>query len=186
MLANDHDPRIAALSTWNDLARENTENAIVSSMFEAMFKASESIETFSTWLLVGTAAISAFFITNADKLLPYIGRIGFLLCGLYLCLSGFLGLVSRLYALRCKIQMDTGAAIRKTFAEHISKYDEEEAKINASAKSCGISLETGIRIDRVMKEFLAPMPKWVVWFVNRSMKKDAGNPQIGFLSPVSQ
>ena len=180
----DNDPRTEPLREWNRLARENAENAIVSSMFEAASKASEPIETFSTWLLVGTAAVASFFITNADKLLPFIGRRGFLICGAFLSCAGLFGLVSRLYALRCKVQIETGAAVRKTFAEHLAKHREEEAKINDSAKIWGVTLETGIRVDRLLREFLAPLPRWVGWLVNRSLKKDAGNPQIGYLPVV--
>ena len=180
----DIDPRTEPLREWNRLARENAENAIVSSMFEAVFKASEPIEAFSTWLLVGTTAVASFFITNADKLLPFIGQKGFLICGAFLSCSGFFGLISRMYALRCKIQIETGAAVRKTFAEHLAKYQEEEAKINENAKVWGITLETGVRIERLLAEFLAPLPRWVAWFVNRTLKKNAGNPQIGYLPVV--
>lgn len=57
-----NDPRTEPLEEWNRLARENTENAIVSSMFEASAKACEPIEQFSTWLLLGAAAISSFLL----------------------------------------------------------------------------------------------------------------------------
>jgi hypothetical protein len=79
------DPRTEPLREWNRLARENTENAMVASMFEAVSKASEPIETFSTWLLLGTAAIASFLITNADKVLPLIKPKGFSVCGVFLC-----------------------------------------------------------------------------------------------------
>jgi len=153
-------------------------------MFEAALKASEPIEAFSTWLLVGTTAVASFFITNADKLLPFIGQKGFLICGAFLTCSGFFGLVSRLYAVRCKIQIETGAAVRKTFAEHLAKHQEEEAKINESAKIWGITLESGVRIERLLAEFFAPLPRWVAWLVNRSLKKNAGNPQVGYLPAI--
>ncbi len=153
-------------------------------MFEAALKASEPIEAFSTWLLVGTTAVASFFITNADKLLPFIGQKGFLICGAFLSFSGLFGLVSRLYAVRCKIQIETGAAVRKTFAEHLAKHQEEEAKISESAKFWGITLETGVRIERLLTEFFAPFPRWAVWLVNRSLKKNAANPQIGYLPAI--
>lgn len=104
------DPRTEPLREWNRLARENTENAIVSSMFEAMSKAIEPIEMFATWLLVGTAAVAAFLITNADKLLPLVTQSGFVTCGTFLCLSCFFGLLSKMYALHCKIGIDVGVA----------------------------------------------------------------------------
>lgn len=178
------DPRTESLREWNRLARENAENAIVSSMFEASFKASELIESFSTWLLIGTATVASFFITNADRLLPFIGSKGFLICGGLLCSSGFFGLVSRLYALHCKIQIEIGAAVRKTFTEQLMKHQEEEEKIDEAAKFWGITLETGVRLDRLLAEFLKPQPQWVAWLANRALKRNAGNPQAGYLPVV--
>lgn len=178
------DPKTAPLREWNRLARENTENAIVSSMFEAGFEASKPIEKFSTWLLVGTATVAAFFITNADKLLPFITQTGFLTCGALLCGSCLFGLVSRLYALRCEIQIETGAAVRKTFSEHLAKYQAEKKKIEESAGVWGITLETGIRIERVLSEFFIPLPRWVAWLVNRQLKKHMNNPQVGYLPVI--
>jgi hypothetical protein len=153
-------------------------------MFEACFNASEPIETFSTWLLVGTAAVAAFFITNADKLVPFITHSGFLTCGIFLCISCLFGLISRMFALRCKIQIATGAAVRKTFAEHLAKHQEEEKKIKEGATVWGITLETDIRIERVMSEFFTPLPRWVAWITNRQLKKYKNNPQIGYLPVI--
>ena len=175
------DPRTEPLREWNRLARENTENAIVSSMFEAAAEASEPIETFTTWLLVGTAAVASFLITNADKLLPLVKQSGFITCGAFLCSSCVFGLLSKMYALRCKIGIDVGAAVRKTFLEHLARYEEEEEKIEEGAKFWGINLQTGIRLERVLAEFFAPLPKWVVWFASRQLKKNAENPQVGYL-----
>lgn len=179
-----NDPRTEPLREWNRLARQNAENAIVSSMFEAGFKASKPIEQFSTWLLVGTAAVASFFITNADKLLPFIKQRGFLTCGAMLCLSCLFGLVSRLFALRCEIQIEAGNATRKTFAEHLIRYQEEENKIKESVGVCGITLETGVRIDRILSEFLAPLPRWVAWLAKRQLRKNGNNPQVGYLPVI--
>jgi len=66
----------------------------------------------------------------------------------------------------------------------LAKYQEEEAKINDSAKVWGITLETGVRIERLLAEFFAPLPRWVAWLVNRSLKRNAGNPQIGYLPAI--
>jgi hypothetical protein len=175
------DPRTEPLREWNRLARENTENAIVSSMFEAASKASEPIETFTTWLLVGTAAVASFLITNADKLLPLVKQGGFITCGAFLFLSCVFGLLAKMYGLRCKIAIDTGTAVRQTFREHLEKYEEEERKIKEGAKFWGINLQTGIRLERVLAEFYAPLPKWVVWLASRELKKNTGNPQVGYL-----
>lgn len=180
-----HDPRIEPLREWNRLARENTENAIVSSMFEAASRASKPLEEFSTWLLVGTAAVASFLITTSDKLLPFLGATGFSWCGALLCLSCLLGLLSKLMGLRSHIAKETGEAVRKTFAEHLAKYEAEEKKIQEGAKFWGIDLQTAIRLDRVLSEFYKPQPWWASWLAKRQLEKYVGNPQVGYLVLVN-
>lgn len=180
----NQDPKIQPLLEWNRLARENTENAIVSSMFEAASKASEPIETFTTWLLVAAAAVASFFIVNADKLLPIIKPSGFITCGVFLCLSCIFGLLSKMFALRCRVNIETVAAVQKTFSRHLAEYEEEESKIQESAKFWGINLETGVRMERILKEFLSPLPWSVRWLALRQLKKNAGNPQAGYFPQI--
>lgn len=179
------DPRTEPLKEWNRLARENTENAIISSMFEAAAKSSILIEQFSTWLLVGTAAIASFLIVNSDKLIPFISKEAFLICGTFLSLSCVFGFLSKIYALRCKIGIEVGAAVRKTFENHLKNYAEEEIKIKKGASFWGINLETGIRIERVLAEFYKPQPKIIVWFSKRLLKKYNNDPQAGYLPLMS-
>ena len=173
------DLRTEPLREWNSLTRQITEEAMVSSMFEACFSASEPIEKFSTWLLVGAAAIASFLITSADKLIPLIMHSGFLACGMFLCFSCLCGLISRICALRCNIQIQTGSAVRKTFGQHLAKHQEEEKQILETAAVWNLRLETGVRFDRVENEFLAQFPRWLVWLTSRHLKKHKNNPQIG-------
>lgn len=179
------DKKTEPLKEWNRLAKENTENAMVSSMFEATLKSSEPLEQFSTWLLLGTAAIASFLIVNADKLIPLVSKDGFLICGTFLCLSCISGLLSKIYALRCKIGIESGSAVRKMIIEHMSKYNEEETEIQEGASFWGIKLETGIRMERVLSEYYKAHPKIVVWFAKRLHKKLEGNPQIGYIPLVN-
>lgn len=179
------DSKIDPLLEWNRIARQNAENAIVSSMFEAGFKASEPLDFFSTWLLVGTAAVASFLVSNADKLVPFIEKGGFLTCGAFLCLSCLLGLIAKMFALRCKIQIETGAAVRKTLAEQLAKHQQEEEKITNIANTSGVTLETSIRFERILGEFYKPLPRWVVWLSNRQFKKHAGDPQMGYYPVIS-
>ncbi|NTU42049.1 MAG: hypothetical protein HGA78_03160 [Nitrospirales bacterium] len=179
------DPKTDPLREWNRLARDNAENAIVSSMFEASLKASEPIEIFSSWLLVATAAVASFLIANVEKILPLIGKPGFVTCGVFLCVSCIFGLLSKVFAVRCKIGTEAGAALRKTFGEHLAAYKLEEEKIQQGASFWGITLQTGIRIERVLQELMRPFPAWVRWLAGRHFKKYAGNPQIGYLIQVN-
>lgn len=181
---NAEDPKTEPLREWNRLARQNTENAIVSSMFEAGMLASEPIEKFATWLLVGTAFILSFLITNANHLLPIIGHNGFRVLGGLLCSSCLFGLASRVYALRCKIQSAVLKAVGATFAERLDAYSKEEEKIQEGAKFWGITLETGVRMERILGEFFKPFPKLAVWLATRQLKKNEGNPQIAYIALI--
>lgn len=175
------DPRTEPLREWNRLARENTENAIVSSMFTAGSLASGPIEKFSTWLLVGTAFILSFLITNANHLLPIIGHQGFRVLGGLLCASCVLGLISKMYALKCTIQSAVIEAVGQTFRQHLEAYSKEEKEIQGGAKYWGITLQTGVRVERIMDEFFKPLPKWVAWLASRHLRRNEGNPQVAHI-----
>jgi hypothetical protein len=180
----ENDPRTEPLIRWNELSREKTETAIVSSMFEATLRSGEPIEAYSTWLLLGTAAIASFFITNADALLPFITRSGFRWCGLWLVLSCLFGLLAKLFAVLGKIGADARASVQVTFADHMLKHSEEEEKIKAGASFWAISLETGIRIERVLNEFYSPLPKWIAKRILKGIKRDSTSPQVAYLGSL--
>lgn len=165
---------------WNELARENAENAIVSSMFEAGFRSSKPIETFSTWLLVGTAAVAAFLITHAASIVPFISPNGFKTCGGFLLSSCLLGLIARIYGLIARIRIDVIAAIKDTLIDHLNAYSGEADEIKKSAALAGITLETGIRMDRVFDLFLIHMPLVVKWMTARTMNKYPKGPHMGY------
>jgi hypothetical protein len=169
---------------WNKLAIANTEIAIVSSMYEAVLKSSEHIETFSTWVLVSTAAVASFFLANAEGIVPYIGNNEFRICGLFLLISCLFGLFEKVFALRCKIALRASKAVKKTFNAHIKKYELEERKIIESAEIIGASIKTGIDFNRILESFLEPFPFWVKWLSKKHLEKHAENPQISYLSPI--
>lgn len=154
---------------------------MVSSMFEAAVVASEPIDSFSTWLLLGTAAVGGFIISNADKVIPLLTKTGFVTAGILLVLSCVFGVLSKALALRMKVMKETGARVKATFLEHLAKYEEEEAKIEEGAKFWGITIQTGVRMDRVLEEFYKPLPAWARWLGRRHMEKNKGNPQIQYL-----
>ena len=180
------DPRTEPLREWNRLARENAENAIVSSMFEAVGTAVEPLEKFSNWLLLGAAAVASFMIANSSSVLPLLGVTGFAVCGAFLCLSCFFGLLSKIYALLSQIAISTGVAVRRTLAEHLARYEAEEERIREGAAFWRIDLQTGVRLERILSEFLRPLPRWVGWLARRKLEKHAGDPQIGHFVLISR
>lgn len=178
------DSRIDSLMEWNNLARENAENALVASMFEASSRVIEPIDTFTTWLLVGSAAVASFFVGNADKLIPIIGSSGFLACGMLLCASCLFGLLSKIFALLGRVGHETGNAVKEQLPQLMAGYDETEKKIQEQARVLGISIETGIRMDRILAQFAAPLPFWARRAIARSLKKHGNNPQIAYISRI--
>ncbi|WP_313321285.1 hypothetical protein [Stenotrophomonas sp.] len=169
------------LLEWNRLSRENAENAIVSSMFEASSTAIEPIEAFVTWLLVGAAAVASFLLGNSDKLVAILGQRGFLWCGLLLAASCLFGLIAKTYLLKAEIGHRIGRAVAEVLPLQLKSHEETEERIQAAASQRGIELETGIRMERVLSEFLAPMPHFVKWLVARSLKKHGNSPQMAHL-----
>jgi hypothetical protein len=182
----ENDPRTQPLIEWNRLARENAENAIVSSMFEATTQAAGSMESFSNWLLVTSAAIGTFMLSNVDKLLPFLKQPGFSICGAILCLSAVWGLFAKVFALQSKISSEVRPVVLKTFNEQLALYEQTEQKIQEGAKFWGITLQSGIRMDRILTEYLKPMPWWVRWLATRGLKKHADNPQLAYLIQIKR
>ncbi len=180
----DIGPRTAPLREWNRLAQENAENAIVSSMFEAGFVANEPIDTFSTWLLLGTGAIGGFMISNVEKVLPLLTSKGFAVCGVLLLISCVLGVIAKGFALRVKIMREILLKIQQTFQQHLTAYQNEEEEIHKGAEYWGITLQSGIRMNRVLEEFYKPLPSWVHWLAERQLRRHAGNPQIAYIPAV--
>lgn len=126
-----------------------------------------------------------FFIVNSDKIITLVCKVGYLYIGACLCFSCIFGLISKVYALRCKIGVEVSSAVRNTFAIHLANYEKEEEKIQESASFWGITLETGIRIERILIEFYKPLPKIIAWYSSRILKKHAGDPQVGHMLLIS-
>jgi len=178
------DPMLEPLVRWNRLAKENAENAIVNSMFSATRLASQPVDDFATWLLVAAAAVGSFFVVNAEKILPLLGQVGYLLCGLSLCISCFFGILSKLFGLQSKNAKLTGEAVAKSFAEQYEKHQEEEKKIKEGAKFWGVEIETDIRMSRVLSEYYKPMPKLVSWIAKKLIEKNMNEPQVAHILPM--
>ncbi len=180
------DPRTESLREWNRLARENAENAMVSSMYDALLTSSEPIDLFSSWLLLATATVASFFIVNTEKVAPFVETNGFKVCGIFLIISCIFGIIAKAFAVQCKVGRETGAKVRETFSVHLANHNKEEQKIKEGAQTWGITLDTGIRMDRILQEYLKPAPIWIRWITLHHIKKHQGNPQMGYMLSLRQ
>jgi hypothetical protein len=183
-MATTDQQSIEALVRWNELSRANVENALVSTMLDGAFKAHEPIDTFTTWLLAGAGAVASYFLSNADKLIPFLGKAGFVTAGVLLCLSGVFGLISKGFGLRFKAANEASAAFQAVFISKLEAYEPTESQIQAAANAHGLQLETEVRMQRVLEQFFSVLPRWVKWLALRQLRKNAGHPQIGYISRV--
>ncbi|MBE4583205.1 hypothetical protein BOO29_19360 [Vibrio navarrensis] len=172
------------LREWNDLAKQNAENAIVSSMFVATLKTTSSLDTLNNWLLVTTGAIASFLLANINNISEFLGRDAIVDGGYVLCISCVFGVFGKIMGMRCKMAQDLSESVKITFLEHMKTHEEEEAKIQEGAKFWGISLDTGVRIERILSEYLALFPAPIRWLANRHFKKEKDNPQIAYVGQM--
>ncbi len=153
-------------------------------MFSATLRTTSPLDAFSNWMLVATAAVASFLLINAEGLVEFVGKEGIISGGYVLCGSCIFGLLSKIFGLRCKIAIDLSTAIQTTFLEHLERYEVEEEKIQEGASFWGITLETGVRIERILNEYLSPFPWFFKFTAKRHFKKNLGNPQMGYLTQL--
>ncbi|GAD79860.1 hypothetical protein [Vibrio ezurae] len=180
----DKEEKTKPLRKWNDLAKENTENAIVASMFVATLKTTSNLDTLNNWLLVATGAVASFLLANINNISEFLGRNAIVEGGYILCISCVFGLFGKIMGMRCKMAQEVSETVMHTFREHMKAHGEEEVKIHEGAKFWGISLDTGVRIERIISEYLALFPKPIRWLANHYFKKEKNNPQIAYVSQM--
>ena len=163
-----------SLLEWNKLNKENTEHDIASALFISMASTSPIVDKFSMWLFAGTGATGALLITQINSVLPNISIFGFKVCMFMLIASSIFAFVAKYFSLRCQIQNEMTAMFTERTNAISAKHEENEEHIKELAQKTGIELETEINFNNVLKEYIRPFPKWVKWFVNRSIKKLKG------------
>lgn len=183
------DPHTEPLQEWNRIAVENTEADMVVSMLQSTFGATEPIETFSTWLLAGAAAVAAFMITNGERVLDLVGRYGFLTCGLLLCLSCLFGLLSKMYAVRVKVIEQSTRVAMDTFKKHLDAHVKEQDRIEKLAQVHGITLSSAVDMPRVIETFyecLNPLARFLAKRANKDGKPPRFKPYIMVLGTIQK
>ncbi|ASI92365.1 hypothetical protein [Vibrio mediterranei] len=172
------------LLEWNDIAKENAENAIVSSMFVATLKTTSSLDTLNNWLLLATGAIASFLLANISNISGFLGRDAIVDGGYVLCISCVFGVFGKIMGMRCKMGQELSETVKLTFIEHMKAHEAEEAKIQEGAKFWGVSIDTGLRVDRILSEYLALFPAPIRWLANRHFTKERNNPQIAYIGQM--
>lgn len=168
---------IDSLKLWNSLNKENTEQGMVSVLFQSFVETSPMVGSYATWLLVGTGTISAFMVTQINSILPYLSVVGYKLSLLSLVLSAMFGFLSKVRALRCDIQLKVIAMVSNGLPSVFEKHEKEEMEIIKRSEELGIKLDTEIDIEKVFSEAYKPFPFWMKGVMNKAAKEGLGNRQ---------
>ncbi|WP_323160636.1 hypothetical protein [Pseudomonas fluorescens] len=172
------------LAEWNRLNIENAENNLVSVIFENMIESTKYIESYSTWLAVGTSAATALLIGNVGTIIPYLTATGFKLSGLLLVISILCGVLSKLFAIQCQIADAQAESKTNRVGTVLKPFYEQAQQIEEQAKGEGRVLNTDLSMERVLEVFFQAFPRWFKWLLFRRMLKNSTNPHIGYLLPL--
>ncbi len=164
------------LVRWNRLARRQAELTLISSMYKAAAGASAPIDTFATWLLVGTGAVGSFYVTNSDKLLPVLKQTGFQRAGLLLAVSCIFGLLAKIWGLKIQIIIDINKSTERMMLESLLKHEQIETDIQTHAKLHGVRINSSVRFGKIITEFLLPFPWYIRRLSTRAFREGKRNP----------
>jgi hypothetical protein len=159
------------LLEWNRLNIENTEQAFASALYQSTSENTASLDKFSTWLLAGTGATSALLITQIKAVIPFLTATGFKVCLWVLAASAISGLLARYKALRCTLQLHLQQRIKELMDPVFQKHNADEEKIKDYALKRQVQINTEINLQKVIQEFLKPLPWWIKLAVKWKTKR---------------
>lgn len=168
------------LTEWNRLNIENAEQKFVSALYAAMVSNSGTVDQYSNWLMAATGASAALLVSQIDSVLPYLSEQGFKACLACLATSGIFGFSAKYSALRCRFQTDSLETVEAKMRAVFDHHAAEEEEIIEHAQKSGITLQTDIDFQRIIKEFSKPFPVWVKWIMAWKVKRIEGNRQIAY------
>ncbi|WP_323846439.1 hypothetical protein [Microbulbifer magnicolonia] len=168
------------LIKWNELNKSNAEHAFVSAMYTSVVETGPIVDKFSTWLLAGTGATGALLISQIESVLPYLGKFDFRVCISLLVISSLLGFLSKYFSILCQIQVRSITVLPEKLEKIFSDHEKNKEEIIEIANKRGITLETEIDINNVLKEFSKPFPKLTKWMIQRQGNRGLENRQIGY------
>lgn len=147
-----------SLNNWNQLNIENTRAKILQVMIQSYAKSYEATESFSSWLFGAAAALISFFILNSSQFLPHIGKFGFIVSNLLLCLSCISGTFGKLYAVICRIHLEILKNLEPPFQKILDKYFEESDEISKYAEDIKTDVNTELNFNDIVDEFISNFP----------------------------
>lgn len=147
------------IATCNDANISIAETKLVKAFVYGMLAGSEPMDRFSTWLLAGTGATAALYISGMASILPIISYTGFRVTGAILVLSGICGLLAKSRASRVSAYVSQEKIMLPMLAEAFDYHGSAESEIRDLAASRGIDVNTAIDQDRLNSRIVALFPR---------------------------
>ena len=178
------------LLEWNRLNIENTEQAFASALYQSTSENTANLDWFSTWLLAGTGATGALLVTQIKAVVPFLTATGLRVCLWTLAASAIAGFFAKYKALRCALQLHLQERIKELMNPVFQKHAADEERIKDYAIKQQLKIETEINLQKVIQEFIKPLPWWVkifaVWKTKRMKKDRQAGHRMAFMAYLRQ
>jgi len=169
------------LREWNRLNHENHQNLMVAKMAEALLSnAPQSIDQFANWFIAGIGASAAIFLSNVDKISPFLGIRTYRMALIFFGISILFGVLSKVVG----TYVLSFAAMHKVIVTEVEvalkKYDEQAAQIKLAAEENKLDINTDFDLHAVMQKFDTLQTPLGRWLRARSTRKQlaSANPML--------
>jgi hypothetical protein len=139
---------------------------------------------FASWLLAGTAASIAFFITNLESISRVVAKEYLFIVLATLGLSLIFGLISKATTIFVPYDTERQTKLREKIQSIMAGHLEMRRQIIESAKISNAPTPPALEISDVLTRFIAPMPWWTKLIFGWYLKKHASDPNIAMRLPL--
>jgi len=157
-----------SIHTWAKVTRENASIEFVRSLFSGMLNLCVILDSFSTWLLVGSGATVALMVTNIDKILPRLTQPYYRTSLYILAVSMLFGFLQKFVSITIIGFNYIDDKIRTSLGALFENHNKEEEKIGEMAKAANIKVDTNIDLSIIQSELKKAFP----WYVRGKMLRN--------------
>lgn len=172
------------LIDYANLVRSNAEISFTSAMLDSAIRSSITVNRFSTFLLIGSGATVSVFVTNIDKLLPIINQFGFKASALLLVGSILFGIAAKFRSIQCEISIENRNFIQERLPKILEELDKHQGLISTRSSQLNITVDSELRMDRVISDFLKPFPRFIRYIALRNLNKNSDSSQVAYLNSI--
>ncbi|WNN49900.1 hypothetical protein RIN58_07315 [Siccibacter colletis] len=146
------------LRAYDEIIHQNFHKGLIDSASLATIESTTTLDKFSIWMLVGVGATATLIISNIDKILPYLGAIGFNLAVFFLTLSALAGFIAKYYAIVVSISAAVTVRMDELAKEKQAAYEKSIELRDGLAKEIGYESIHQININDFYEAYISLFP----------------------------